>query len=230
MRILVVEDEKSLAGILKEMLQNEGYEADAVYNGEDGLELARTGNYEVIILDVMLPLMDGIEVLRNIRREHISSAVLMLTAKSEIDDRVNGLDNGADDYMTKPFNTAELLARVRSMSRRYEREFNDTMPGFGDLEIDRAQQELSVKERHIKLSRKEFDLLEMLVLNSGKVVSKDMIISKIWGYDSDVEYNSIEVYISFLRKKLHAAGSCVCISTSRGRGYILEEITDGQCP
>ncbi len=218
MRILIVEDEKDLAMILSEILNMEGYYTDNAYDGESGLDNALSGIYDLIILDIMLPVMDGIQVLREIRKSSITIPVLMLTAKSEIEDKVLGLDNGADDYLTKPFNTKELLARVRALSRRKEKTLISDNIEFEDIILDKTTHEMIKDDQKIKLSKKEYDILELLILNYGKVVSKESLIMKIWGYDADIEYNSIEVYISFLR---------IHISTARGRGYTIKEKKNG---
>lgn len=227
MRILIVEDEKDLAMILSEILNMEGYYTDNAYDGESGLDNALSGIYDLIILDIMLPVMDGIQVLREIRKSSITIPVLMLTAKSEIEDKVLGLDNGADDYLTKPFNTKELLARVRALSRRKEKTLISDNIEFADIILDKTTHEMIKDDQKIKLSKKEYDILELLILNHGKVVSKESLIMKIWGYDADIEYNSIEVYISFLRKKINAINSRIHISTARGRGYTIKEKKNG---
>lgn len=227
MRILIVEDEKDLAMILSEILNMEGYYTDNAYDGESGLDNALSGIYDLIILDIMLPVMDGIQVLREIRKSSITIPVLMLTAKSEIEDKVLGLDNGADDYLTKPFNTKELLARVRALSRRKEKTLISDNIEFEDIILDKTTHEMIKDDQKIKLSKKEYDILELLILNYGKVVSKESLIMKIWGYDADIEYNSIEVYISFLRKKINVVNSRIHISTARGRGYTIKEKKNG---
>lgn len=228
MRILIVEDEKDLAMILSELLEMEGYYTDISYDGEDGFDNALSGIYDLIILDVMLPKMDGIQVLSEIRKNNISIPVLMLTAKSEIEDKVCGLDNGADDYLTKPFNTKELLARIRALARRREKTLIEENIKFADIVLDKSTHEILKDTQKIKLSKKEYDLIELLILNYGKVVSKESLVMKIWGYDSDIEYNSIEVYVSFLRKKLKAVGSQIYISTARGLGYTIRETKNGK--
>lgn len=228
MRILIVEDEKGLALVLSEMLNMEGYYTDTAHDGESGLDAALSGLYDIIVLDIMLPKLDGISVLREIRRQNIPSAVLLLTAKSQIEDKVDGLDSGADDYLTKPFVTKEFLARIRALSRRKHLDYVSGILQFADISLDPSGHELKSGKHRIKLSKKEYDILEMLVLNKGQRISKDRFISKIWGYDSDVEYNSIEVYISFLRKKLAAIHSRVKIVTARGLGYALEVEDCGQ--
>ena len=227
MRILIVEDEKSLAMVLSELLEMEGYYTDVAYNGEDGLDNALSGIYDLIILDVMLPKMNGIQVLSEIRSREMTVPVLMLTAKSEIDDKVRGLDNGADDYLTKPFNSKELLARIRALARRKEKTIVEENVKFADISLDKSTHEILKGDEKVKLSKKEYDLIELLILNYGKVVSKESLVMKIWGYDTDVEYNSIEVYISFLRKKLKAVGSEIHISTARGLGYTIKENKNG---
>ena len=227
MRILIVEDEKDLAMILSELLSMEGYYTDVAYDGESGLDNALSGIYDLILLDVMLPLMDGIEVLSKIRENKMSVPVLMLTAKSEIEDKVCGIDNGADDYLTKPFNSKELLARIRALSRRKEKTLVDNDMKFADIVLNKETHEMYSGEKKVKLSKKEYDIIELLILNYGKVVSKEGLVMKIWGYEADIEYNSIEVYISFLRKKLKAVGSQIHISTARGLGYTIKEKKNG---
>ncbi len=227
MRILIVEDEKNLAMVLSEMLSIEGYHTDIAHDGENGLDCALSGIYDIIILDVMLPKMDGFQVLRKIRENRISTAVLMLTAKAEIEDKVEGLDFGADDYLTKPFHMKELLARIRAMGRRKEKDYTQENLYFADIMLDRVKHEVHKENQRIRLSKKEFEILELMMLHSGQLISKEQLIVKIWGFDSDIEYNSIEVYISFLRKKLAAIGSRARISTSRGLGYMIEDKSNG---
>lgn len=226
MRILIVEDELDLNMVLSEMLTIEGYNVDSSYDGTDGLDNALSGIYDMIILDVMLPEKNGIEVLSEIRKNKINTPVLMLTAKSEIEDKIAGLDNGADDYLTKPFNSKELLARIRALLRRREKILINENLKFADIMIDKTTHEIYKNDQKIKLTKKEYDIMEFLILNQGKVVSKDDLTVRIWGYNTDIEYNSIEVYISFLRKKLRAIDSSICISTIRGFGYIIKEQND----
>lgn len=227
MRILIVEDEIDLSMILSERLEMEGYYVDAVYNGINGLDDALSGIYDIIILDIMLPGMNGLQVLSEIRRNNINTPVLMLTAKSEIEDKVTGFDKGADDYLTKPFNTKELLARIRALSRRKEKILFEDNLKFADIVLDKETHEICKNEQKIKLTKKEFNIIELLILNKGKTVSKESITVKVWGYDTDIEYNSIEVYISFLRKKLNAINSQIHISTVRGIGYTIKELKNG---
>lgn len=226
MRILIVEDELDLNMVLSEMLTIEGYNVDSSYDGTDGLDNALSGIYDLIILDIMLPKKNGIEVLSEIRKNSINTPVLMLTAKSEIEDKISGLDNGADDYLTKPFNSKELLARIRALLRRREKILINENLEFADILIDKSTHEIYKNSQKVKLTKKEYDIIELLILNKGKAVPKDDLTVKIWGYNTDIEYNSIEVYISFLRKKLRAIDSTVCISTIRGVGYIIKEQND----
>lgn len=227
MRILIVEDEKDLAMVLAELLALEGYYTDTVHNGEDGLDFAQSGIYDVIVLDVMLPKLDGLSVLRTLRKSGNGTPVLLLTAKSELEDKVSGLDSGADDYLTKPFHSKELLARIRALGRRREKEYREENVRFSDIMLDREKRELQKGCQKIGLTRKEYDILELLMLHPRQRISKEQLITKIWGYDADIAYNSIEVYISFLRKKLAALNTAVSITTSRGLGYTLEEKTHG---
>ena len=224
MRIMIAEDEEKLADALVQIFAKNKITADAVGNGIDALDNALTGIYDVIVLDIMMPGMNGIEVLRKIRAEGMDTPVLMFTAKDEISDKVKGLDSGADDYLTKPFATEELLARVRALGRRSSAAIvNSDVITCGDLSLDTAAYELSCGKNSLKLGLKEFSIMELLMKNSGRVLSKETLITKIWGYDSDAEYNNVEVYISFLRKKLDFIKSKAAIKTVRGVGYTLEE-------
>lgn len=223
MRVLIVEDEIKLADALVQILEKNKIAADAFYDGSDGLDNALTGIYDVIVLDIMLPKMNGIDVLRNIRKEGIATPVLMFTAKDDISDKVNGLNSGADDYLTKPFATEELLARIRALGRRSTAGLvSDSRLEYGDLVLDLSAYELSCGKNTVKLGFKEFSIMELLIKNSGKVLTKENLIVKVWGYESDAEYNNVEVYISFLRKKLSFIKSSSVIKTLRGVGYSLE--------
>ena len=222
MKLLVVEDEVALAEALSEILKRNKYAVDTVYDGEDGLDYALTGIYDCIILDVMLPKRDGFEVVQELRRQKMSTPVLLLTARSDTEDKIHGLDCGADDYLTKPFVSGELLARVRSLTRRRGEDVTDAFT-FGDISLNKSTFSLSRGNDVVKLSLKEYQILEMLMVNPRQLIPKERFIEKIWGYESDVEYNNVEVYISFLRKKLTAVGSTVTIKTARGIGYFLEE-------
>lgn len=221
MKILVVEDEIALAEALSEILKRNKYSVDTVYDGEDGLAYGLTDIYDCILLDIMLPKMNGLDVLQILRKKKISTPVLLLTAKSDIEDKINGLDSGADDFLTKPFVTGELLARVRALTRRKGEVITDEFT-FGDVALNKSTFSLSCEEQFVKLSLKEYQIMEILIANPKQLISKERFIEKIWGYESDVEYNNIEVYISFLRKKLKVIGSNVSIKTARGIGYCLE--------
>ena len=222
MRILIVEDELHLAEALTQILKKNNYAVDAVYDGEAGLDNALSNIYDLIILDIMLPKMDGISILRNIRKQGIPTPVILLTAKGEISDKVTGLDSGADDYLPKPFAAEELLARIRALSRRKGEVLPDNTLSYGDIELNTAALRLSKGSREVKLILKESELLELLIIRKNSVTPKEMIIEKIWGFDSEAEYNHVEVYISFLRKKLLFLEANVSINTIRGIGYVLE--------
>lgn len=222
MKLLVVEDEIQLADALSEILRRNMYSVDTSYDGIDGLDNALTGVYDCIILDIMLPGMNGIDVLKNIRRERISSPVLLLTARSEVEDKINGLDCGADDYLTKPFVTEELLARVRALTRRKGEIVDENKLDYNGLELNKKTCSVIWEGSDVKLSLKEYQIMELLISNPHQILPKERIIEKIWGYESDVEYNNIEVYISFLRKKLSVISAPVQIKTARGIGYSLE--------
>lgn len=221
MRLLLAEDEKMLSDALVELLTHSHYSVDAVYNGEDALDYLMEGNYDGAILDIMMPKMDGITVLKKIRAAGKTLPVIMLTAKSEIDDRVEGLDAGADDYLTKPFASRELLARIRSMTRR-QPELKDNRLSMEDITLDRAEYTLTGPKDSLVLSNKEFQILEMFLMNPKVSLSADQIFEKIWGLDSEAEINVVWVYISNLRKKLTSVGSVVSIKSTRGLGYSLE--------
>lgn len=225
MRILIVEDEVRLAEALVQIFMKEKYSADACYDGVSGLDNALTGIYDVIVLDIMLPKMNGLEVLRTLRANKIKTPVILLTAKDEVSDKVTGLDIGADDYLTKPFYTEELLARIRSLGRRNSDVICDNILSFDDISLNISTYELMCGERSVKLGLKEFNIMELLIKNGARILSKEILIEKIWGYESDAEYNNVEVYISFLRKKLSHIKSKVIIKTVRGVGYCLEVIS-----
>ena len=222
MRILIIEDEVRLASTLQDLLDMNGYTADVCHDGESGLDNALSGIYDVVLLDVMLPKMDGFTVLRNLRSAGNAVPVLMLTARSELSDRVEGLDCGADYYLTKPFEPKELLACIRALTRRQpELRSSDTVE-FGDLKLDKSAFTLSCGNRQLRLSRKEFDMMDLLMRNRDMVLTKETLLLKIWGYESDAEDNNVEVYVSFLRKKLDHLRSKVKIKTIRMVGYCLE--------
>lgn len=222
MRLLLAEDEKDLSDALVTVLKHNNYSVDAVYNGQDALDYLTEGdNYDGAILDIMMPKLDGISVLKQVRAQGNHLPILMLTAKSEIDDRVNGLDSGADDYLTKPFSMKELLARIRAMTRR-QAETTDAILQFGDLKLDRSTYQLSTPNGELRLANKEYQMLEMLMTNPGQIISVEQFMDKIWGYDSEAEFNVVWVYISYLRKKLTSLQSAVQIKATRGLGYSLE--------
>lgn len=223
MKLLLIEDEKELSEALFQILTNNKYLVDTFYDGEEGLDYALTGIYDVIILDIMLPKLNGISLLKQLRKLGISTPVIMLTAKSQIEDRVLGLDCGADDYLTKPFATEELLARLRSVTRRKGSVINDNVLTYGDIRLNIETYDLDVNSESIRLTLKEFEIIKYFMERPKCVVSKDDLITKLWGFDSEVEYNNIEVYISFIRKKLAYLNSKVSIITIRGVGYRMEE-------
>jgi DNA-binding response OmpR family regulator len=222
MRVLLVEDERRLADALAAVLKKNNITADHVVNGDDGLDYALSGIYDVIILDIMLPKMDGLEILKNLRKEDKTTPVIMLTARGEVPDKITGLDFGADDYIPKPFSTDELLARIRAVSRRKTEivSENSTLQ-YGDITLSMQLLRLSAPGGDVTLTLKECELLEYLILNAEIIVSKERIIEKIWGYDSDADVNHVEVYISFIRKKMAHVKAEAAISTVRGVGYRL---------
>ena len=224
MRILLIEDERGLADSLSLLLKKENYIVDNCYNGESGFISGLTGIYDIIILDIMLPGINGFEVLSKLRAEKITTPVLMLTAKYSVADKVKGLDIGADDYLTKPFITEELLARLRALGRRQSELLPDVL-NFADLELCSSKGIISCSSnnRSVQISPKELQILEFLMLNKDQTVTKEQITLKIWGYDNESEYNNVEVYISFTRKKIAFIGARVKIKTIRGIGYVLEE-------
>lgn len=221
MRVLIVEDEVRLSEAIAEILKSEKYDVDVVHTGNEGLDYGLSDIYDCIILDVMLPGLDGFSILKELRKQKISTPILMLTAKDEISNKVEGLDYGADDYMTKPFDIEELLARIRSITRRQGQVYINEIE-FEDLRLDLSNFNISTSEKSINLTAKEFEIMKLLMSNINIVVTKDELISKIWGYDSDAEDNNVEVYISFLRKKLKFLKSGVSIVTLRKLGYKLE--------
>ena len=224
MRVLLAEDEKALSKALVKIFEKNNYSVDAVYNGEDALLYIQSGNYDVAVLDIMMPKMDGITVLKQVRASGNHLPILMLTAKSEIDDRVFGLDCGANDYLPKPFDTRELLARIRCITRGKEE--TDTKLHMGNIILDRATFELSSSDIHIRLANKEFQMMELFFLNPHHVFSSERLMEKLWGYDSEAGINVVWVNISALRKKLTKLGANIQIKASRGAGYSLEDADD----
>ena len=221
MRLLYAEDEKSLARAVSAILVKNNYSVDLVYDGLSALDYLETENYDGVILDVMMPKLDGIQVLRRMRQRGDSTPVLLLTAKSEIDDRVEGLDSGANDYLTKPFDMKELLARIRAMTRVLSVQPDKTV-SFGKVTLDCASYDLSGPDGSTKLAGKEYQMMEMLMRNPRKLVSTEAFMDRIWGYDSEAELNVVWVYISTLRKKLKGIGADIEIKAQRGVGYYLE--------
>ena len=221
MKLLFAEDERSLSRAITHILEKNCYSVDAVYDGQAALDYLENGDYDGAILDIMMPKVDGISVLRTIRARGNSVPVLMLTAKSEIDDRVLGLDTGANDYLTKPFDTKELLARIRAMTRGNRAV--DATVNFGNLTLNRGSFELSSPTGSFRLANKEYQMMELLMANAGQLLSTDQFLEKIWGLDSDVESSVVWVYISYLRKKLTALNANVSIRAVRNAGYVLEE-------
>lgn len=223
MKILIIEDEKSLANALAHILKKSNYSVDVSFDGIDGQYHAETGVYDIIILDRMLPGKDGIDILKSLRAEGIHTPVLMLTAKDSVQNRVEGLDAGADDYLIKPFSKDELMARLRALARRHsEVVFNDEIK-VGETIFSPYKSEIACGEKTIHLTAKESQLLEILVKNRDLVLSKEQILEKVWGYDSDVDLNNVEVYLSYLRRKLNKLGGGITIQTVRGVGYCLNE-------
>lgn len=223
MRLLLAEDEKSLSKAIVAILERNNYSVDAVYDGLEALEYLESGTYDGLILDVMMPKMDGITVLKKLREKGSNIPVLILTAKSEIDDKVLGLDSGANDYLTKPFNTRELLARIRAMTRTSTVQTTSILT-MGNISLNTATFELSSPGGSFRLANKEFQMLELLMRNAGRLISTERLMEKIWGYDSDAEISVVWVYISYLRKKLTALGANVQIKAARNAGYSLEEV------
>ena len=221
MRILLAEDEKELSNAIVAVLKHNYYSVDAVYNGEDALDWALNDEYDLIILDVMMPKINGLDVLKGLRDKNIDVPVLILTAKGEIDDRVIGLDLGADDYMCKPFNVKEFLARVRAIIRRKQGVVSNNLE-FNNMILNKENFELSYEDKSIRLGNKEYQILEMLMINPNVIISTEKFMSKVWGYDSEAEINGVWVYISYLRKKLISINSPVEIKAFRGIGYKLE--------
>lgn len=222
MRILLAEDERELSNALVVILKHNNYEVDPVYDGQEALEHILNENYDGVILDIMMPKMDGITVLKNVRQQKNDVPILILTAKSEIDDRVLGLDSGADDYLSKPFAAKELLARIRSITRR-KTEAVSSILTFGNISLNCATFELSSSEGSIHLQNKEFQMFQMLISNPKQVISPERFIEKIWGYDSEAETNVVWVYISYLRRKMSGLNANIQIKATRNQGYSLEE-------
>ena len=221
MRILLAEDERSLSRAMMALLERNHYSADAVYDGEEALAYLECGNYDALILDLMMPKLDGLSVLRRLREGGNRIPVLILTAKSEVDDQVLGLDTGANDYLTKPFSTPELMARIRAMTRSQTTQATSRLT-FGNITLDQTTFELSSPSSSVRLTNKEFQMMELLMRNPRQRISSERFLERIWGYDSDVELNVVWVYLSYLRKKLAALQANVQIKAFRNAGYALE--------
>ena len=222
MRLLLAEDEKEMSNALVAVLKHSNYSVDAVYDGLDAYNYGISENYDGIILDIMMPKMDGIEVLKRLREKGINTPVLLLTAKSQVSDRITGLDSGADDYLTKPFAMGELLARIRAMTRR-KTEFSPNDLSIGNITLSRETFDLKGPSGTQRLGSKEFQMLEMMMSNKNTLISTERFMERIWGYDSDAEINVVWVFISYLRKKLVSVGADVEIKAARGVGYTLAE-------
>ncbi len=220
MNILIIDDEKQLVSALASILKQNNYSVDGAYDGESGLDYVLSGIYDLIIIDVMMPKMDGITLVKKLRTKKIDTPILLLTAKSEVADKIEGLNAGADDYLTKPFSTDELLARIKALLRR-KSNFTGSELLYNDIVLDRDTYTLIRDKEKISLGKKEFQILEILMLSPQKTVDKERIIEKIWGFDSEAEYNTVEVYVSFLRRKLSAINSKTEIRSVRGIGYTL---------
>ena len=225
MRILLAEDERSLSRAVVALLEKSNYSADAVYDGEEALAYLEAGNYDGVILDIMMPKMDGLEVLRRLREQGNPVPVLLLTAKSEVEDKVTGLDTGANDYLTKPFSTAELMARIRAMTRSQTGGQVTSRLTFGNITLDQTTFELSSSAGSFRLANREYQMMELLLRNPRQLIPTERFLERIWGYDSDVELNVVWVYISYLRKKLSALQANIQIKATRIGGYSLDEWT-----
>ena len=220
MKILIIEDEKLLADSLKALLEKKGFEVEAVYDGESGAEYAETGIYDLLILDVMMPKMDGYAVARQVRAKRCATPILMLTAKSSLEDRIQGLNAGADYYLTKPFDTRELLACINALLRRQGKQVDELVFGNTALDLDTCM--LVCGEKSVRLSAREYDVMRFLLQAQDRILSKEMILARVWGYDSNAVENHVEVYVGFLRKKLKSIDSNVRIEAIRRLGYHLE--------
>lgn len=224
MRILVADDEPEMTMVLEALLKREHYSVDVVHNGQDALDYGLAENYDCLVLDIMMPRLDGIQALRALRAEHVATPVLLLTAKSQVEDRVAGLDSGADDYLPKPFDNREFIARVRALTRRGG-EYTPRVLAAGNVTLDCSAFELKCGSARVRLGSKEFQMLELLMRQTGRPISTEQFMEHIWGYDSEAEINVVWAYISYLRRKLEGVGANVRITARRGQGYLLEELT-----
>jgi DNA-binding response OmpR family regulator len=224
MRVLVVDDEEQLAGILGHVLERHGYAVDLAYDGLTGLDLALSGNYDAIVLDRMLPGMDGVDVCHELRATGVSTPVLILSARRELPERVEGLDAGADDYLGKPFALTELVARVRALTRRRDKPVVPDLLRAGHVTLDQQTHEVRAAGEVVELSPKEYALLEFLLRNAGQVLSRDQILERVWGYDAEPEGNIVDLYVHYLRRKLDKGGCSPIIQTVRGAGYLVRAV------
>jgi len=226
MKVLIIEDEYSLADAIAETLKKENFIVQIITDGQEGENEALTNVYDIILLDVMLPNKDGFQILKELRNEKVETPVIMLTAKSEIYDKLNGLENGADDYITKPFHMKELVARIKVILKRKANLEDANIVEYGDLKLNLKTGKMSANQNEITINGKELELLETLLMNKNQIINRETLANKIWGYYSDTEYNNVEVYVSFLRKKLKILKSNVKIKAVRGIGYKLEVEND----
>ena len=222
MRILVADDEPEMTMVLEALLNREHYSVDVVCNGQDALDFGLSTNYDCIVLDIMMPKLDGIQTLQALRAKKVATPVLLLTAKSQVEDRVAGLNSGADDYLPKPFDNREFIARVRALTRRGG-EYTPTALTAGNVTLDCAAFELKCGGSRVRLGNREFQMLELLMRQEGRLISTEQFMEHIWGYDSEAEINVVWAYVSYLRRKLEAVGANVRIAARRGQGYLLEE-------
>ena len=222
MRVLIADDEPEMASVLEALLHRENYAVDVVHDGQDALDYGLADNYDCLVLDIMMPKKDGIQVLQALRARNVSTPVLLLTAKGQVEDRIAGLDSGADDYLPKPFHNGEFLARVRALTRRGQ-VYTPSVLAAGNVRLDCSTFELQCGGSAIRLGSKEFQMLELLMRQQGRVISAEQFMERVWGYDSEAEISVVWAYISYLRRKLEAVGADVRIATRRGFGYLLEE-------
>ncbi len=219
MRILLAEDDKRLSKMIAFLLQKENYIVDCVYNGKDALDYADLSDYDIIILDWMMPYQDGISVCRQLRCKNVQTAILMLTARDSLDDRIEGLDSGADDYLAKPFEFPELLARLRALSRRISKTFYSDIIEINALKLDCSSSILSYNDKSVSLSPREGQLMELLIRNAGQILPREQIIDKVWGYDTSINSNTLDVTMKSIRQKLSQLDLKNCVRTARGIGY-----------
>ena len=222
MRVLIADDEPEMASVLEALLHRENYAVDVVHDGQDALDYGLADNYDCLVLDIMMPKKDGIQVLQALRARNVSTPVLLLTAKGQVEDRIAGLDSGADDYLPKPFHNGEFLARIRALTRRGQ-VYTPSVLTAGNVRLDCSTFELQCGGSAIRLGSKEFQMLELLMRQQGRVISAEQFMERVWGYDSEAEISVVWAYISYLRRKLEAVGADVRIATRRGFGYLLEE-------